>query len=31
MVAERKSMSRGDESAAYVVPDDAAADIFSAI
>jgi hypothetical protein len=28
---ERKSRSRGDESASYVVPDDATADVLSAI
>ena len=31
MVTERKIRSRGDESAPYVVPDDATADILSAI
>ena len=31
IVAERNSRSRGDESVAYVVPDDATADILSAI
>ena len=31
MVAERNSRSPGDDSATYVVPDDATADIFSAI
>jgi hypothetical protein len=31
MVAERKLRSRGDESTSYVVPDDATADILSAI
>jgi hypothetical protein len=31
MVAERNSRSLGDDSAAYVVPDDATADILSTI
>ena len=31
MVAKRNSRSPGDDSAAYIVPDDATADILSAI
>ena len=31
MIVERNSRSPGDDSAAYVVPDDATADILSAI
>ena len=31
MVTERKSSSRGNDSASYVVPDDATVDILSAI
>jgi hypothetical protein len=31
MVVKRKSRSRGDEYASYVVPDDATADILSSI
>jgi hypothetical protein len=31
LVAEKKSMFEGDESASYATPDDAAANIFSSI
>ena len=31
VVAERRSSFEGDKSASYVIPDDATADIFSAI